>query len=173
MGRQTFSSIILHCSETIVICHLVLILQLISYVHGNWTTPPTIQMSQGYKCRITFSSKIVACILDFPMHLVSCILNSTYVTLNTVRAQVSASMSAHLMILRLILKIDLAINVNHVSTAQPLRETRIGWRREEDIWCWQICNAIELPDLRVFFIILICFLIILSHLLILLHLKPN
>lgn len=55
----------------------------------------------------------------------------TYVATNTVRALIFPSMSAHLIILGLILWFDPAINVNHVSTAQgckPLREIGNGGR---------------------------------------------
>lgn len=86
----------------------------------------------------------------------------TYVATNTVRALIFPSMSAHLMILGLILWFDPAINVNHVSTAQgcePLREIGNGGRgrgwvggagQEEG---WWISNAIELPHLRAFYYI--------------------
>lgn len=93
------------------------------------------------------------CVCDFPMHLDCSIFSSTYVTANTVTAQVSASVSAHLMMFGLILEFDVPINVNRVSVAQtckPLRGKCPGKRRANSIRCCQVSNAIELPDLRAF-----------------------
>lgn len=80
-------------------------------------------------------------------------MNSTYVAGNTVRPQVCAFMSAHLMILGLILELDLPINFNHVSclNLKGLEGIGTGERRIESIRCWQISNAIEVPDLRAFY----------------------
>lgn len=94
---------------------------------------------------------------DFPKHSDGSLFSSTYITVvnicNTVRAQVSASMSAHLMMFGLILEFDVPINVNHVSAAQtckPLRGKCPGKRRANSRRCCQVSNAIKLPDLRAF-----------------------
>lgn len=131
-----------------------------------WWAPersiPNLQKSRGYTCTVQSVPTIATCMCDFPKHLDCSIFSSTYVTANRVRAQVSASMSAHLMMFGLILEFDVPINVNHVSAAQtckPLRGKCPGKRRANSMRCCQVSNAIELPDLL---ITLMCSLIILS-----------